>query len=333
MNHWLPLAAATIAWTMASTSASADPPVAANVAQVLFEQAREEMKRGAYEEACPKLAESQRLDPSSGTLLNLVLCEEGMGKVATAWLHARELLDVLPAGDVRRPIAERKLAQLSPRVPKLTVRLSSTAPPGTRVALDGVDLGPAGLGVPVPVDPGPHRATVTALVRSERSEAISLKEGQQIEWVLQPSPEGPGPEPPDARQEATAPLPRGLAPAKLPVPRPPARPSNWGRWAAFGVGAAGLVAGGVLGALALDRRSTVLANCPDKQCRDPSGLDAAQQGQALLVGSVCALGVGVAGAGLGAYLVLRGDSGAAAGAALKSSSVPRGVVVTYSFDL
>ena len=63
-----------------------------------------------------KLAESERIDPSNGTLLNLVLCEERLGKVASAWLHTKELLERLPANDARRPIAERRFAALSARL-------------------------------------------------------------------------------------------------------------------------------------------------------------------------------------------------------------------------
>src|SRR4051794_13341253 len=41
----------------------ADPPIA----QALFEQARALMAAHRYEEACSKFAESQRVDPASGT--------------------------------------------------------------------------------------------------------------------------------------------------------------------------------------------------------------------------------------------------------------------------
>jgi len=293
--------------------AQGEAPSAPAVAQALFEQGRDDMKRGAYLAACPKFEESHRLDPSNGTLLNLVLCDEAIGKVASAWVHARELADRLPADDDRRPIAERKLAALARRLPRLAVRLEPDAPEGTKVLLDAVELRPSSLGVPIPIDPGSHTLVVTAPGRPDRGQAIAIVEGQQLEWIARVAAERPEP----------------VVAIGVPEVAPPAlsSPPTWVPWATLGVGAASLLAGGVLAALALDRRSTVLEDCPNKNCSDSAGLDAASEGQGFFIGSLVALGAGAAGTGVGAYLVARGSA-----RPRPVGPAPQGLVMTYSAD-
>ena len=73
------------AFTVAAP-ARADEPTA-GLAQSLFEAGRALMDEGKPELACPKFEESNRVDASAGTLLNLGKCFEALGRTASAQGH------------------------------------------------------------------------------------------------------------------------------------------------------------------------------------------------------------------------------------------------------
>src|SRR5262245_36723730 len=85
------MAATALALLLSSSRASADDAGDKRpAAQALFDQGRALVTLGRFAEACPKLAESLRLDPGIGTMLWLADCYENVGRSASAWATFRE---------------------------------------------------------------------------------------------------------------------------------------------------------------------------------------------------------------------------------------------------
>ncbi|HEY5923953.1 MAG TPA: tetratricopeptide repeat protein [Kofleriaceae bacterium] len=129
----------------------------------LFEEGRVLIEQGKRAEACAKFTLSIKKDPRAvGTMLNLGLCHEEIGHVATAIRYYAEARD--RAHDQKleehKEAAERKIALLSPRVPHLAVKLPANAN-AARVLVDDIVLAMDQLAA-VPVDPGQHTLVVTA---------------------------------------------------------------------------------------------------------------------------------------------------------------------------
>src|SRR5262245_40354409 len=94
---------------LVSAPAFAQPKRDAVAADYLFREARKASRAGNYAKACPLFAESLRLDPGAGTLMNLADCEEHLGQIASAWEHWREALDEMRGKtDKRQALARRQ---------------------------------------------------------------------------------------------------------------------------------------------------------------------------------------------------------------------------------
>jgi len=274
-------------------------------AEVLFREGRRAQEANDYQVACQKFAESQKLDPAAGTLMNLATCEEKLGKLATAWEHWREALDTLPPGDARTAFAKGRVRELESKLPRLSVVLTAADATDARVFRDDVELGHASLGAPLPVDPGPHTVTVMASGHRPEKVSVSMAEGEERTLEVHP----------------------GAIDDSAGAPEASAGSKNLG-WVLGGLGVVGLGTALVTGVLLANTKSLVDADCTNKVCRTPAGVDAASSGEALLVVNGAAWIVGGLGLGIGAYLILRSEP-TTAPTGLVPSVGPNGAALSY----
>ncbi|HMR80146.1 MAG TPA: hypothetical protein PKD61_33795, partial [Polyangiaceae bacterium] len=157
----------------------------AATADTLFREARALMAAHRFAEACPKLVESQRLDPAPGTAINLSDCYAGTGRLVEALQAARDALASLEPGDSRHEPITEQIKRLEGRVPKLLLRLPANAPTDLRVALDGTTLDQPQKGTALSVNPGTHSVVASATGRADRKLTVKLAESESKEILIE----------------------------------------------------------------------------------------------------------------------------------------------------
>jgi hypothetical protein len=250
-------------------------------ATTLFEAAQGLVAEGRAGEACPKFEESYRLVAANGTLINLADCYERVGKTASAWLTFRDVAQQSrrDGQDARADVAEERVATLAPRLTKLRIVPGQNAGiTDLMVQRDNVPVGPAALGVAVPVDPGPHRISASAPGYQTWSTTVTAATAGSTH---------------DVELAALAPAAPSAEPlAQVVSTRPWQQPMGI---TLLSVGAAGVITGVVLGGVAKTKADD--ADCSDDNVCSTIGL--ATRDDAVRLGNV-GTGVGIAGAVLGA---------------------------------
>jgi len=165
---------------VAPTARAQDEPDPA--AAELFRQGRDLIKKGDWKAGCEKLDASMQRYASVSTLLNLALCRQEEGRVATAAAMVQQalVLNRDTAGKQRRDrlqaSGEEMLAKLEPRISRLRVMVVP--------AVEGARASEAGRNLPldtsVPLDPGNHELLLSAPGRPDTKRQVSLREGETL---------------------------------------------------------------------------------------------------------------------------------------------------------
>lgn len=145
---------------------------------------------------------------------------------------------------------------------------------GLSVKRDGADVSAAQWGVAIPMDPGEHHIEVAALGRKTWTNEATVTEGRTT-TIEVPDLEPDVPAAPTAAEAVTATA-RPTATATPTVTTGPReapsiggflglRVNTWGLVIA-GVGAAGLIAGGIAGGLAVGQHDALVKACPSGVC-------------------------------------------------------------------
>lgn len=340
MTTFTPLFLAVV--TLAGSPAPSASTSASSRADRLFHEGRDLMKANRFAEASTKLMESEQLEPSPVTLVNLAICHEALGQRGRALFEFREV--VAEAGgkpavlDVASGHAKALEATLA-NAPLPAIQVTFASPSGAEgatVSLDGIGLKPALLAKRIPVDAGSHEI-VARDGRGRESHQVVHAHDRAVEEVTVAFEDVPPPPVPDPVPLAGPPSPLPPSPivavvgggatkgAAVVVKKPVDDSPSWcttGCKAALGVAGGGLVGWAVTGAIAHAKRSTF-----DQTNRDPSAStgartsahDSAERWQWINLGFV---GATVVGAGVAAVLIGRHWSEARAAAAPSVTVAP-----------
>jgi hypothetical protein len=266
----------TLAVALGSASLARAQGTSEAAATALFDEGRRLMGEHKFAEACPKLAESERLAPSGGTLLNLADCYEHTGQTASAWVAWKDVASRANAAgkaDVEKRALTRAAA-LEPALSKLTIAVDAGSDVfGLEVKRDGVAVGHTEFGLAIPVDPGAHVIEAAAPKKKGFSAKVDVAAKQtdaRVTVRLEDDLEASAPPPP-----VSPPAP-AVPPSTPPQPSPP---SGGSALKTVGVvvgvvGLAGVVVGSVFGVDANSKNQTALQpqNCRTSTLCTQNGL-------------------------------------------------------------
>jgi serine/threonine-protein kinase len=228
----------------------------APAAETLFIEAEALVESGKFAPACPKFAESQRLDPQLGTLLHLADCYEKNGQTASAWATFREAAELATTkGDSRAQLAKDRAGALASKQSTLAIVVpKENEVTGLEVERDGQAIHSAMWGTPVAIDPGTYRIVARAPNREPWTYEATVKEPGKTVVTVPLLLRSPSAAPPASSGTVEPSPPQKSEPASGTL-----RTTGW---ILTGAGALGLVGSGAFLAVAGSKGSDADAICP-----------------------------------------------------------------------
>lgn len=260
---------------------------------------------GQYDKAIDLFTRAEALVHAPPHQLYIARASVKIGKL----VHAKELYvkmtrEELAPGAPKaftdaQAAAVTELAEIEPLIPKLTIAVTGGGAVSAKVTMDDVEVPPALIGAPQPVDPGAHvlRATASGWKPAEVTLSLAEKASESATLTVdQPAP-----------VEVAAPAPKVEGPSGLRKAAP---------FVAFGVGAVGLAVGTVFLFVNRGDRDDADALCANGRC--PSSRrgeiedldDSADRAKTF---SMIGYGVGAAGVIAGAVLLVLNRSSSSEG--------------------
>jgi hypothetical protein len=305
------------------------PALAGNeaAAEALFIEAKKLAAEGKLADACPKFAESNRLDRGAGTLIHLADCYEKNHQSASAWATFREAASAaqgLGRADWEK-LANQRANALEPKLAKLTIKVLEPADK-IEVTRDGSPTSHASWGVAIPVDVGTHVVQASAPGRKTFKTSLVIRTDGDRDEVVVPKLETP--------VAGAAAAPGAAKPAGADGASHGSSQSTIG-YVVGGIGIAGVAVGAVTGLMAIGKNNESKQACPEAgACASNDAVEAADSAKKLGTVSTIAFIAGGLGVAVGAVLVLTApsSSGDHGSSTSKSAASTRGLRVVPSTD-
>jgi hypothetical protein len=263
-------------------------------AEALFNDGERLMKEGKLAEACEAFEGSNRIEMRAGTLINLGMCREKNGQLASAWSAFKDALTRVQ-DPKKRQVAQERIAAIEPKLSYLTISVpDESRVDGLAVTRNTVLVDPALWNRAVPVDgatyvitgraPGHEEWSTTVQVPNESGKvSVEVPRFKELAKLVTP----PTPPQPEGEEEEVAETPsQGMFTTKRKV--------------AIGVGAVGVAAIGAgvfFGLQAKGFEDDAFALCPNPMtpCADGNRAnDLIKKGESRAMLANITLGVGAA---------------------------------------